>query len=146
VQVMSAGTGVMHSEFNPSETEEVNLFQLWIFPSEKGIMPRYDQRTFSIEERKNRIQLVASGFKLDGELYIHQDAALSLCNPEKDKPVSYVFHRKGNGAYVMVVNGSVEINGTRLEKRDALGIWDTGQVDIRPLADAELLIVEVPMN
>jgi len=85
VQVMSAGTGVMHSEFNPSKDEEVNLFQLWIFPKEKGITPRYDQKSFDASERKNKVQRVASGYQENGELYIHQDAAISLAHLEKGK-------------------------------------------------------------
>jgi redox-sensitive bicupin YhaK (pirin superfamily) len=101
VQVMSAGTGVMHSEFNPSSTEEVNLFQLWIFPKEKGIKPRYDQKTFDPTQRNNHIQTVASGLKLNGELYIHQDAAISLAHIDKDKSVSYSINKKGNGTYLM---------------------------------------------
>jgi len=146
VQVMSAGSGVMHSEFNPSSDEAVNLFQLWIFPKEKNIKPRYDQKTFSVESRKNSIQTVASGFRKNGELYIHQDAALSLSNPGKDKPLTYTMSQKGNGVYVLVINGSVEINGIILNKRDAMGAWETDDVRINPLEDSELLIVEVPMN
>ena len=146
VQVMSAGTGVMHSEFNPSPTEEVNLFQLWIFPKEKNIKPRYDQKSFEIADRKNKIQTVASGFKKNDELYIHQDAALSLTNLEKEKTISYSINRKDNGVYVLVINGSVKINGAVLNKRDAMGVWETENVEIKSLQDSELLIVEVPMN
>ena len=146
VQVMSAGTGVMHSEFNPSSSEAVNLFQLWIFPKEKNIKPRYDQKTFPVADRVNNIQTVASGYKSNGELYIHQDALLALSNPEKDKPVTYSLKGAGHGVYVLVVNGSVEIDGKILNKRDAIGVWDTDKVDIRPLDNSELLLVEVPMN
>ena len=146
VQVMSAGTGVMHSEFNPSNSEQTNLFQLWIFPKENGIKPRYDQKTFSVDGRKNAIQTVASGFRKNGELYIHQDAALSLSNPEKGKNISYVVNKSGNGVYVMVIKGSVEINGETLKKRDAIGISDMEKFEIVPLEDSELLIVEVPMR
>jgi redox-sensitive bicupin YhaK (pirin superfamily) len=146
VQVMSAGTGVMHSEFNPSPDEQVNLFQLWIFPKEKNIKPRYDQKTFSVAERKNKIQMVASGFKSNGELYIHQDAALSLADTDSGKNISYTMKRKGNGVYVLVIDGKVEISGNVLTKRDAIGAWDTEQIDIKPLNDSKLLFVEVPMN
>ncbi len=146
VQVMSAGTGVMHSEFNPSDKEKVNLFQLWIFPKEKGIKPRYDQKTFSPAERKNIFQPVASGFKKNGELYIHQDAMLSLGDVEKDKTVSYNMAKPGNGAYIMVINGKVEIAGETLSKRDAIGVADSASVDIKALENAQLLVVDVPMN
>jgi redox-sensitive bicupin YhaK (pirin superfamily) len=146
VQVMSAGTGVMHSEFNPSPTEKANLFQLWIFPKENGIKPRYDQKSFSVDERKNKIQTVASGFKKNGELYIHQEAALSLANVEKGKSISYSVNKAGNGTYLMVISGEVEINGEKLSRRDAIGISETGSFAINALENAEVLIVEVPMN
>jgi quercetin 2,3-dioxygenase len=145
VQVMSAGTGVMHSEFNPSPDEEVNLFQLWIFPKEKGIKPRYDQKTFQYNT-SNEITTVASGFKKNGELYIHQDAAISLAFVEKDKAVTYPLSKKGNGAYLMVVEGEIEIDGNNLSKRDAIGITDTDKVDIKGLAGSEILIIDVPMQ
>jgi len=146
VQVMSAGTGVMHSEFNPSSTDAVNLFQLWIFPKEKNIPPRYDQKTFPVEDRQNKIQAVASGYRTNGELYIHQDAVLSLASLEKGKPITYGMKAEEHGTYIMVINGSVEIAGQALQKRDAIGVWETGSVTITPLDNAELLLVEVPMN
>jgi redox-sensitive bicupin YhaK (pirin superfamily) len=146
VQVMSAGTGVLHSEFNPSPTEDVNLFQIWIFPKEKGIRPRYDQKSFDPELRKNNFQVVASGLKINGELYIHQDAAISLASIEKDKSMTYPVNKKGNGAYVMIVEGEAEINGSRLSKRDAAGISDTESFTIKANSDSEILIIEVPMN
>src|SRR5436853_1439656 len=138
VQVMSAGTGVMHSEFNPSATERTNLFQLWIFPKENGIKPRYDQKTFSTDERNNKVQVVASGFKSNGELYIHQDAALSLAKVEKGKQLSYKIAKEGNGAYIMVVNGKVNIANNLLSQRDAIGVWDTATVDIKADENSEL--------
>jgi redox-sensitive bicupin YhaK (pirin superfamily) len=146
VQVMSAGTGVMHSEFNPSSTEEVNLFQLWIFPKENGIKPRYDQKTFNVDDRKNKVQTVASGYKKNGELYIHQDAAISMSSIEKGKTVTYDFSKKGNGAYIMVVNGSVKIADDTLGMRDAIGVSDTEKIEIIANDDSEILIIDVPMN
>ena len=146
VQVMSAGTGVTHSEFNPSPNEAVSLFQLWIFPKENGIKPRYDQKTFDPSERENKIQTLASGFKTNGELYIHQDAAISLSSLEKDKSVEYNMRKIGNGAYIMVVEGSVEIAGEKLALRDAIGITDTMNFQIRALSNAEILIIDVPMQ
>jgi redox-sensitive bicupin YhaK (pirin superfamily) len=143
---MSAGTGVMHSEFNPSPTEQANLFQLWIFPKENGIKPRYDQKTFSADDRKNKIQTVASGFKKNGELYIHQDAALSLADLEKGKNISYSMSKTGNGAYLMVIEGEVEIDGEKLSKKDAIGISEAESFNIAALEDSKLLIVDVPMK
>lgn len=147
VQVMSAGTGVYHSEFNPSSEEDTNLFQLWIFPKEKGIKPRYDQKTYTDTDRRNKIQLVASGFKKNGELYIHQDAALSLSDLEKDASVEYKLSKPGNGAYVMVIEGNVEIGGENLKERDAIGLSETDHFFIRSLSGkSRVLIVDVPMN
>ena len=146
VQVMSAGTGVHHSEFNPSDKEFTTLFQLWIFPKEKGIKPRYDQKSFSTERHVNKIQAVASGFGKEDELYIHQDAVISLGNLEKGATVSYPIAKTGNGAYVMVIQGQVEVDGKTLNKRDAIGISSTHEFSIHALDQAELLIVDVPMN
>jgi redox-sensitive bicupin YhaK (pirin superfamily) len=146
VQVMSAGTGVLHSEFNPSSNEEVNLFQLWIFPKENGIKPRYDQKTFDTASRNNAVQTVASGFKKNGELYIHQDAAISLAHVDKDKKITYDMTKKGNGAYIMVIEGSAKIAGNDLNKRDAIGVSETDNFEIEGKENTELLIIEVPMN
>lgn len=146
VQVMSAGTGVYHSEFNPSESEPVSLFQLWIFPKEKGIAPRYDQKFFSAEESLNNLQTLASGFKRNGELYIHQDAAVSRLRLEAGKSLEYRVERSGNGAYVMVVEGNAEIAGIPSGKRDAVGVWETDLIKLTANTAAEFLIIEVPMN
>lgn len=146
VQVMSAGTGVLHSEFNPSKDEATNLFQLWIFPKEKGIKPRYDQRTFNVADRKNKIQTVVSGFKTGNELYIHQDAAISLADLGKDTELKYAMKSKENGAYIMVINGAVEIEGQNLQQRDAIGVWESENVSIKASENAEIIIIEVPMN
>ncbi|MBK6400232.1 MAG: pirin family protein [Bacteroidetes bacterium] len=146
VQVMSAGTGVMHSEFNPSKDEATNLFQLWIFPKEKGIKPGYDQRTFDVADRKNKIQTVVSGFKTGDELYIHQDAAISLSDLDKGTELKYAMKSKENGAYIMVINGAVEIEGQKLQQRDAIGVWENENVSIKASENAEIIIIEVPMN
>jgi redox-sensitive bicupin YhaK (pirin superfamily) len=145
VQVMSAGSGVLHSEFNPSSSEEVNLFQLWIFPKEKGIKPRYDQKTFNSDLRKNSVQLVASGFKKNGELYIHQDAAISLGSIDKDSSIDYIMNHKDNGVYMMVIDGSIEVNDEKLLKRDAIGIKGTESIHIKAESDSQILFIEVPM-
>ncbi len=146
VQVMSAGTGVMHSEFNPLKDKATNLFQLWIFPKENGIKPSYDQRTFDATDRKNKIQTVVSGFKTGDELYIHQNAAISLGNLDNNTSVDYAFKGKDNGAYIMVINGSVEVEGTKLQQRDAIGVWEAGNISIKATENAEIIIIEVPMN
>ncbi|UAY51752.1 pirin family protein [Ferruginibacter albus] len=146
VQIMSAGSGVRHSEFNASTTEPVNLFQLWVFPKKRNIEPRYDQRTFDINDRINKWQTVVSPVEADNALWINQDARFSLTKIEKSKELAYSNAFKGNGVYLVVINGSVTVNGTTLNKRDALGVWDTDSFTIQANEDAELLAVEVPMN
>jgi quercetin 2,3-dioxygenase len=146
VQVMSAGTGVTHSEINPSSDEKVNLFQIWIFPKEQNITPRYDQKKFTLEERKNNLQTVASGFKTNGALYIHQNAAITLGNIENGKKIKYKNFKPGNGSYLLVIKGKINLLGEELSTRDAIGIWEENQIEISAEDDTDLIIVEVPMN
>jgi quercetin 2,3-dioxygenase len=143
---MSAGSGVQHSEFNSSATEAVNLFQLWVFPKERNITPRYDQRTFDITERKNKWQTVVSPIESDNALWINQDAKFSLTNLTKGNTLNYTNAFDGNGVFLVVIKGTVTINETVLKNRDALGIYDTNSFDIVASDDAELLAVEVPME
>jgi len=146
VQVMSAGTGVHHSEFNPSRDEPTSLFQLWIFPKENGIQPSYDQKTFSKENRKNKIVAVASGYGKGEELYIHQDAMVSLGQLDKEKSAEYSIVNTGNGAYLMVISGQLSIDGKILNKRDAIGINGINKFNISANENTEFLIVDVPMK
>lgn len=146
IQIMSAGTGVQHSEANESKTDPVTLFQVWIFPKEKNIKPRYDQRNFTEEGRKNNWQVVVSPKEADKALWINQDARFALTKLEAGKTLSYENAFKGNGVYLVVINGSVEINNEILHKRDAAGISGTDSITIKAMEDAELLAIEVPMN
>ena len=146
VQIMSAGTGVQHSEANESATEEVTLFQTWVFPKERNIIPRYDQRTFDITEREGKWQVVVSPRKEDNALWINQDARFSLTTLKTGNNISYENAFAGNGVYLVVINGSVEIDGVKYDKRDAVGIYEADSFKIKILEDAELLAVEVPMK
>jgi len=146
VQIMSAGTGVMHSEFNPSKTEEVKLFQIWVFPKEKNIKPRYDQRMFDVKERKNKFQTVVSPEKSAHSLWVNQDVYFSLGNFDKNFSTQYSVKHKGNGAYIMVVEGNVEIEGEQLNRRDAIGISEVNDFKISAMSDTELLVIDVPMS
>jgi hypothetical protein len=145
VQIMSAGSGLEHSEMNGSRTEPVKFLQIWVFPKERNITPRYDQKTFSLEGRKNQLQLVVSPDKADEVIWINQDAWFTLSAPEQSKTVSYTLHREGHGVYLFVIRGSVTINGLSLGERDGLGITETKGFDITATEDAEVLIMEVPM-
>ncbi|REJ81023.1 MAG: pirin family protein [Bacteroidetes bacterium] len=146
VQVMSAGSGVLHSEFNPSDKNPTRLFQLWIFPKEKNIEPRYGQKNFNIRSLENNIQTVASGFNIGDELYIHQDAAVSICKLNAESGIQYDLFRKENGVYIMNIDGKTVVEGNKLGNRDAVGITEKDYIEIKAIEDTELLIVEVPMK
>ena len=145
VQVMSAGTGLYHSEFNHSKTDFVNLLQVWIFPKEKNIKPRYDQKTFLPTERENKLQTVVAPDNAEA-LYVHQDTWFSLGKFEAGKTTDYNINKKGNGVYLFVTEGSVTVGEQQLNKRDALGIYDTDTISITATTDAEYLLIDVPMN
>lgn len=146
VQIMSAGTGVQHSEANESAVDPVTLFQVWLFPKENNIQPRYDQRTFDVEERINKWQYVVSPDEADKALWINQDARFALTTLREGKELSYVNKFNGNGIFLVVINGGVKVGDILLGKRDALGISDTNSFTITASEDAELLAIEVPMN
>lgn len=146
IQIMSAGTGVEHSEANASATEPVKLFQVWVFPKERNIKPRYDQKTFDIKERTNKWQTVVSPIEADNALWINQDARFALTNLDAGNEITYTTAFANNGVFLVVINGSVQIADQQLNKRDALGISETNNFTITATADAELLAIEIPMN
>ena len=143
VQIMSAGSGIMHSEHATAD-EDVNLFQIWVFPKKVNIAPRYDQRTFDEKERENNWQIVVSPNAEHNALWINQDAYFSLGN--FTTATSYKVNKEGNGVYLMVTEGEIEIDGNKLSKRDAIGITDTTEFQINVTQPSKLLIVEVPMK
>lgn len=144
VQIMSAGKGIQHSEFNGSSTDEVNLLQIWVFPKERNIEPRYDQRSF--DEAHNSFKTVVSPDKNDDAMWINQDAFFTLGSFDAKQTASYTIKHKGNGAYVFLIEGSVKIDGDILEKRDAAGIYDTEEFELAFNSDSKVLIIEVPMQ
>ena len=146
IQIMSAGTGVQHSEANASETDPVTLFQIWVFPKENNIKPRYDQRNFDVNERNNKWQIVVSPKEEDAALWINQDARFSLAKLDNGNTLTYENGFKGNGVFLVVINGSVKVNDIELGKRDAVGIYDSDSFTITASAAAELLAIEIPMN
>lgn len=146
VQVMSAGTGVRHSEKNKNPDQEVRFFQIWVFPKERNVPPRYDQQHFPAEERLNRLQTVVSPLgTADGGVQIHQDAWFSLGKLEKGVELDYSFHRPGNGVYAFVIEGDMTINGQSLNRRDGLGITGTDKLVLKAGSEAEILLMEVPV-
>ncbi len=146
VQIMSAGTGIEHSEYNGAPTGATSLLQIWIFPEEENIAPRYDQRSFEAEERKNAWQILVSPHARTGGLWINQQAVLSRIDLEKGKTVAYANHIRGNGVYLFVIEGSVEAGGQRLSRRDAVGLCNVESFEVKALANADVLAIEIPMS
>jgi redox-sensitive bicupin YhaK (pirin superfamily) len=148
VQIMSAGTGVQHSEINGSVDEHLSLFQIWIMPNKQGVNPRYGQKTFSELERKNKLQTLVSSIDEDfeGSLKIHQDAIISRIDLDKNESFKYQLKSEKHGVYVMTIHGNISIIDNDLETRDAVGISETSAFEIKANEDSGLLFIEVPMN
>lgn len=146
VQVMSAGTGIQHSEKNKNSNEPLKLLQIWVFPDKKNVKPRYDQKAFDLEVSKNKLLTIVSPMGENEGLNIHQNAWFSLGKIDKDHSTTYELKDKKNGVYVFVIDGDVSINGEKLNRRDGLGVDETGELQIKANSDAELLIMEIPMN
>jgi redox-sensitive bicupin YhaK (pirin superfamily) len=148
VQVMSAGTGIQHAEKNKNSDQPVKFFQVWVFPNKKNVKPRYDQKNFSAEDKKNKLLTVVSPLGTnDGGVQIHQDAWFSLGKLDKDFTTSYdLKNKKMNGVYAFVIEGDITINDQKLNRRDGMGIFGIGKLEITANSDAELLLMEVPMG
>ena len=145
VQVMSAGTGIAHSEKNKNSDKPVKFFEIWIIPNKQNVKPRYDQITLNADDRKNKLQQILSPNPDDAGIWIHQDAWFHLGNLTKDVEVKYDVKKKGNGVYAFIIEGDATINEQKLNRRDALQIWDTDQLSIKADSDTEILLMEVPM-
>jgi len=145
IQIMSAGTGIKHSEYNASETEEINLLQVWVIPKHRNITPRYDQRTFEVTERQNKWQIVVSPDEKDNALWINQDTRFALTNLEAGKEITYSVNFRGNGVYIFVIEGAIKIGNESLSKRDAAGIYNSDSFTIQAVETSQLLAIEVPM-
>jgi redox-sensitive bicupin YhaK (pirin superfamily) len=144
VQVMSAGTGVYHSEYNPSPDQELNLFQIWIFPKYKQVEPRYAQSKYELKEGTftGLVGPEESGIST----WIHQDAWLSMGSFKAGSSLTYNFKKQGNGIYLMLVEGKINIGEHILNQRDAIGIYQTNQIELNIHETAKILVIEVPMN
>jgi len=145
IQVMSAGTGIQHSEYNKSKDAAVKFLQIWVFPNKKNVTPRYDQIPLLLEDRKNKLQQVLSPSPDDAGVWIHQNAWFHLADFDKGTTVDYQFKAKGNGLYIFDLKGDLKIDDQIINTRDGLGIWDTDSVKITAETDAEFLLMEVPM-
>jgi redox-sensitive bicupin YhaK (pirin superfamily) len=146
VQVMSAGTGVMHSEYNNNPDQPVKFLQIWVFPDKKGVTPRYDQITLNTDDRVNQFQQVLSPNPDDDGVWVHQNAWFHMTNLDQGKELTYTLKDPNNGVYAFILEGEATINGQALEKRDGYGLWDLTHFDVKANTNTEILLMEVPMN
>ena len=147
IQVLSAGTGIFHSEYNKNTDKPVKFLQIWLYPKTKNVKPRYDQLTLNVNDRHNTLQQILSPNQNDAGVWIHQDAWFHIGQFDKDFTTIYDLKMPANGVYAFVLKGDVTIAGIALNERDGLGIWDTNKISITANStDAEVLLMEVPME
>lgn len=147
IQVMSAGTGITHSEFNKNTDRVGKFLQIWVIPNQHNVKPRYDQITLNSEELHNKLYQIISPDIDDEGVWIHQNAWFHLGNFDKDSEVEYKVKLAGNGVYIFVINGQFTIENINLDTRDGLGITDTENFTIKSDSqDSEILLMEVPMK
>jgi redox-sensitive bicupin YhaK (pirin superfamily) len=144
VQIMSAGTGIAHSEFNPNPDQPVNLLQIWVMPGRLGIAPRYEQKKFELGGRKNKFQLVVSPDGKDGSVWINQNAFFSMADLEAGKKLVYKKHDEKNYVYFFVIDGELSVGNEHLQKRDGLGITSGNNISLEAHKDTQLLVMEIP--
>jgi len=146
VQVMSAGTGITHSEYNANKDKDVNFFQIWVFPNKKNVKPRYGQLKFDFEASKNQLVQIVSPDPDDEGLWVHQDTWFNLGLFDKDKSFEYQMKKSDDGLFLMVIEGEFTVEGEKLSRRDAIGIWEADSVHIKSESpEARILLIEVPM-
>ncbi len=146
VQVMSAGTGVLHSEYNPDDEQAVNLLQIWLFPRERNLTPRYQQKTFYPEKQVNQLVQIISPDQDDGLMWLHQDAWFYISLVEAGNKLEHHFHHDHNGVYLFLISGELEVAGEKLRARDAIGVSRTDKLTIQGLKDSRFLLMEFPMQ
>lgn len=147
IQVMSAGTGIKHSEYNKNKDKPVKFLQIWVIPNKKDVTPRYDQITLDPKDRINKLQQVLSPNPADAGVWIHQDAWFHIGKFDQGFQSQYNVKKAGNGMYAFVLYGQFELAGQQLNERDALGITDFDQFELKALTpDAEILLMEIPMQ
>jgi redox-sensitive bicupin YhaK (pirin superfamily) len=146
IQVMSAGTGVRHSEYNKNKDQLVKLLQIWVIPNKRNVTPRYDQISLNVADRKNTFQQIVSPHPEDAGVWIHQNAWFHLADFDRGFAKEYNFKLKGNGLYIFMIKGEIKVNEQIIQTRDGLGIWDTEKVSITALNDSEFLLMEVPLR
>jgi len=146
VQVMSAGTGIFHSEYNKNSDKEVKFLQIWLFPNKRDVNPRYDQISLNNEEMNDNLMQILSPNQDDEGVWIHQNAWFHMGNLSKGKSVKYKIKDSRNGVYAFIIDGDVSIEGQELNRRDGYGVWDTDKINIDAISNARVLLMEVPMT
>ena len=146
VQVMSAGTGIFHSEYNKNSDKEVKFLQIWLFPNKRDVNPRYDQISLNNEETNDRLMQILSPNQDDEGVWIHQNAWFHMGNLSKCRSVEYKIKDSRNGVYAFIIDGDVSIEGQELNRRDGYGVWDTDKINIDAISNARVLLMEVPMT
>ncbi len=145
VQIMSAGSGIEHSEQNANHDKEVKFLQIWVFPKEKNIEPRYEQKTLLPETRQNQWQTVVAPDNAEA-LWINQDAWFTMGRFDQGKTSQYQMHNSNSGVYAFIISGKATINGEALDTRDAIGVYETDTLEVSADANTEILLIEVPMQ
>lgn len=146
VQVMSAGTGIQHSEFNPNADQQTKLFQIWLFPKYRNVEPRYQQITLDVTEQKNDFAQILSPNPDDAGVWIHQDAWFYLSDFDADFSKTYTLKKEGNGVYIFVISGTITVDNQELHTRDGLGVWEFSTLEFKATTDAKFLIMDIPME
>jgi quercetin 2,3-dioxygenase len=146
IQVMSAGTGVFHSEYNRNSNSKVKFLQVWVLPDRKNVKPRYDQVSLNIAERHNSLQQIVSPDSNDAGAWIYQQAWFYMAKFDKGFSVDYTLKREGNGVYAFILSGDVTLSGQPLNARDGYGVWEVSSISVKADTDAEFLLMEVPMT
>ena len=146
IQVMSAGSGIFHSEFNKNSDKSINLLQLWVLPKRENVEPRYDQCSIQGLRKLNSFYMVLSPHPEDNVMWIHQDAWFHLGDFDKVTSIDYELKREGNGVYIFVIEGNFNVSNQKLNKRDALGVWNTDIIGFKAQPNSRVLLVEVPMK
>ncbi len=145
VQVMSAGTGISHSEYNASQNDKVNFLQIWVYPRKKMLKPSYSQKKFDRNKRENQFQLIVTPDGREDSVIIHQEAYFSLIDLKQSQK-EYKKFKMDNGVYIFIISGLVDLNGEKLHSRDGLGIVGAGEIVLHSDIDSEILIMEIPMS
>lgn len=146
VQVISAGTGILHSEYNANPDKDARFLQIWVFPDTRNVTPRYDQISLKESVQENQFSQILSPNKYDQGVWIHQQAWFSMGIFTADTTVEYALHATGNGVYIFILEGSAGVEGQPLERRDGIGIWDTEKITIHASKGSKILLMEVPMS